>query len=53
VIVAIVWAAAVLFGAVILTFCAYEIRWKLARLQRDTADLQQLLDGLRTMTGHR
>ena len=35
------WAGAVLFAAVVLGFCAYEIVWKARRLQSDLARLHQ------------
>jgi hypothetical protein len=38
----IVWGAVLLFGAVLLGFCAYEIVWKANRLRRDVARLQAL-----------
>jgi hypothetical protein len=38
----IVWGAALLFGAVILTFCGYEVHWKAGRLRADLERLQAL-----------
>jgi hypothetical protein len=35
------WAGAVVFAAVVLAFCGYEIRWKSARLR---SDLERLLE---------
>ena len=35
------WAGAVLFAAVVLGFCAYEVVWKARRLQSDLARLQK------------
>ena len=45
-IVVIVWAAAAVFGVVILGFCSYEIRWKLSRLSADAIRLRRLLEQL-------
>jgi hypothetical protein len=46
VIVAIAWASAAVFALVVLGFCGYEIRWKLARLRADVARLETALDAL-------
>ena len=49
VILVIVWAAVAVFGVIILGFCGYEIRWKLARLSADTARLSRVVDELGTI----
>jgi len=36
------WIGAVVLGAVVLGFCAYEITWKAHRLQRDLSRLLAL-----------
>ena len=40
----IAWAGAVVFGVVVLGFCAYEVRWKSKRVRAD-------IDKLRTLEG--
>jgi hypothetical protein len=49
VILAIAWSAAAALGVVVLGFCGYEIRWKLARLNSDVARLQKVLDQLSSL----
>lgn len=36
------WIAAAVIAVVVLGFCAYELRWKARRLQRDVAQLLTL-----------
>ncbi|UQX86660.1 hypothetical protein M6D93_10080 [Jatrophihabitans telluris] len=38
-----VWAFAVVFAAVLLVFCLYEISWKVRRLQSDKLRLDRLV----------
>jgi len=38
----IAWIAALVLGAIVLSFCGYEVWWKARRLQRDLARLQVL-----------
>jgi hypothetical protein len=42
VVVLFVWIGAVVLAAVVLVFCAYELRWKSQRLTRDLATLTGL-----------
>lgn len=43
------WAGALVIAAVILGFCSYELRWKLARLRTDLGRLQALGGQLRAL----
>jgi len=45
------WLAAVVLAAVLLGFCAYEIRWKTRRLNRDLGHLHDLGEGLSRLQG--
>jgi hypothetical protein len=45
------WGAAIVFAVVLLGFCAYELRWKQARLMRDLAVLQADLARLTDLQG--
>jgi hypothetical protein len=38
------WIAALVLGAIVLSFCGYEVWWKARRLQRDLARLRALDD---------
>ena len=38
----IAWAAAILFGLVVLSFCAYEVWWKANRMRSDIEKLRTL-----------
>ena len=38
----IAWAGAVVFGLVVLGFCAYEVRWKAKRVRSDIEKLRTL-----------
>ncbi len=40
------WGIALVFSAVVLVFCIYEIGWKMERLTRDQARLQQVAGDL-------
>lgn len=45
------WAFAVLVAAVVLGFCAYELRWKAGRLHSDTTRLQATIGELNSLQG--
>jgi outer membrane murein-binding lipoprotein Lpp len=45
------WGAAVVVAAVVLGFCAYEIRWKADRLRADMRKLQATADELTALRG--
>jgi len=51
VVVLFVWIGAVVFAAVILGFCAYELTWKSKRLQGDLGKLQALSTQLTDLQG--
>ncbi|HEY2300125.1 MAG TPA: hypothetical protein VGH43_20550 [Jatrophihabitans sp.] len=46
-----VWIGAVVFAAVILGFCAYELAWKSKRLQGDLGKLETLSTQLTDLQG--
>jgi len=43
------WIFAVLAAAVVLGFCAYELRWKADRLHSDAAHLQRTVGELKSL----
>ncbi|GAB2467213.1 hypothetical protein [Jatrophihabitans fulvus] len=43
------WIAAVVLGALVIGFCAYELLWKVKRLQRDVRRLTELTAELQTV----
>ena len=43
------WTFAVLVAAVVLGFCAYELRWKLGRLHRDATRLHHTIGELNAL----
>jgi hypothetical protein len=45
-VVIVAWIVAVFVAIVVLGFCAYELTWKLHRLQNDSARLETVIDGL-------
>jgi hypothetical protein len=51
VVVLFVWIGALVFAAVILGFCAYELSWKSKRLQGDLGKLQALSTQLGELQG--
>lgn len=46
-----VWIGAVVFAAVVVGFCAYELSWKGKRLSGDLTKLQSLAGELETLQG--
>ena len=44
-----VWVGVVVFAALVLAFCGYELVWKSRRLQRDLATLTGLTDSLTSL----
>jgi hypothetical protein len=49
VIIGVAWGIAGAIAVVVALFCAYEIRWKLARLRADLASLNEVTDALRVL----
>jgi hypothetical protein len=45
----IAWIAALVFAALVLTFCGYEVWWKARRLQTDLARLEALDEQVRRL----
>ena len=43
------WIAALLVAGVVLSFCAYELSWKVRRLRREAAQLSAVTERLATL----